>query len=167
MQNLTHSVRRALSRAAAILVLAAGVTLDTARAATWRAINTGLPAIAAGVNSLAIDPATPSTIYALTLSGGVGITPVPGLFKTTDGGANWKAVGSVGGVASLVIDPKNPSTLYAGTGQGVVKSTNAGESWTDASHNLPAGSVVRLAIDPITPTTLYAVTGSASPFPSP
>jgi hypothetical protein len=42
-----------------------------------------------------------------------------------------------------------------------------GESWTDASYNLPAGSVVKLKIDLITLSTLYAVACSASSFPAP
>ncbi len=116
-----------------------------------------------GVNSLTIDPASPSTLYAQTVGNGSGSAVVPSLFKTTDGGGTWKAVGSVTGVdISGSRIPANSSTIYAGTSQGVVKSTNAGASWNDASNGLPAGSVTRLVIDPITPTTLYAITSNAS-----
>src|SRR5262249_25570683 len=76
--------------------------------------------------ALAIDPTNFSTLYAATYGG---------VFKSTNGGANWTA-GNSGlppsptKVSALAIDPTNPSTLYAGTyGNGVFKSTNGGESW--------------------------------------
>ena len=47
----------------------------------WSAINTGLTTTV--VLALAIDPATPATLYAGT--GG-------GVFKSTDGGGNWGTV---------------------------------------------------------------------------
>ncbi len=48
----------------------------------WSAVNTGLTAT--NVYALAIDPATPSTLYAGTIGGGV--------FKSTNGGGAWSAV---------------------------------------------------------------------------
>src|SRR5260370_37907425 len=102
----------------AILVVTAGIMPVTSWGASWSAINAGLPGIGVGVNSLAIDPTSPSTIYALTATAAGGAPFTPGLFKTTDAGGSWKAVSSVIGVTTLVIDPKNSSTIYAGTNQG-------------------------------------------------
>jgi hypothetical protein len=73
------------------------------------------------INALAIDPKTPTTLYAGT-EGGV--------FKSTDGGEAWSAVNiglpwigeSLSGFASvtaLAIDSATPTTLYAGTEDGV------------------------------------------------
>ncbi len=62
------------------------------------------------VFALAIDPATPSTLYAGTFGGGV--------FKSTDSGGSWSAVNTGltnTSVRALAIDPATPSTLYAGT----------------------------------------------------
>jgi hypothetical protein len=61
------------------------------------------------VNSLAIDPTSPNTLYAATFAGG--------LFKSTDGGANWTQSNS--GLPRLyqnvvAIDPNNPATLFVG-----------------------------------------------------
>ena len=151
-------MRHKFGRTTAILMVTAAVIPVTSRAASWSEIDTGLPGVGVGVNALAIDPASPSTLYAQTVSNGQSSAVVPSLFKTTDGGASWRAVGSVSSVICLAIDPSKSSTLYAGTGQGVVKSTNAGASWTDSGNGLPAGSVTRLVIDPKTPSTLYAVT---------
>ena len=60
-------------------------------------------------NALAIDPATPATLYAGTYGG---------VFKSTDGGGNWHAVNTGltdTPVRALAIDPATPATLYAGT----------------------------------------------------
>ena len=77
------------------------------------------------VTSLAIDPVTPTTLYAGTGSG---------VFKSTNGGASWVAASSgmiSTSVSKLAIDPMTPTTLYAGAnGNFVYKSTNGGVSWT-------------------------------------
>jgi hypothetical protein len=67
-----------------------------------------------GVSTLAIDPVTPTTLYV----GGSGV------FKSTDGGASWRAFNTglppTIQVNSLVINPLTPAILYAGTaGHGV------------------------------------------------
>jgi hypothetical protein len=79
-----------------------------------------------GVTALAVDPHTPSTLYATT-SGGV--------FQSTDSGASWSPVnaGLINtNVNALAIDPTTPSTLYAGTGGGVFGT---------ASPALPPGGI--------------------------
>jgi len=66
------------------------------------------------VQALAIDPTTPSTLYAGTWGGGV--------FHSTNGGGSWSPVKtglSDLEVTALAIDPHTPSTLYAGTDAGV------------------------------------------------
>src|SRR5439155_1540341 len=73
------------------------------------------------VTALAVDSASPSTVYAGTFGGGV--------FKTTNGGGSWSAVNS--GLPSneiiigaLAVDAKtSPSTVYAGTDGGGVSTT--------------------------------------------
>jgi len=120
----------------------------------WNGASTGLPPPA--VTALAIDPATPTTLFAGTALGGV--------FKSTDSGGHWSAA-SVGlppsgdgtSVEALDIDPTTPSTLYTGTRSGgVFKSTDGGAHWNAASTGLSSHVVKALAIDPAAPTTLYA-----------
>jgi ligand-binding sensor domain-containing protein len=107
------------------------------------------------VRALAIDPATPSTLYAGTLTG---------VFQSTNSGGSWSAVKTGLNnfyVYALVIDPTTPSTLYAGTwGGGVYQSTNSGGSWSAVNIGLSGNAlcVYALAIDPTTPSTLYAGT---------
>jgi photosystem II stability/assembly factor-like uncharacterized protein len=102
------------------------------------------------IQALAVDPGTPSTIYA-------GCTT--GIFKSFDGGASWSPAGLGGpNVFALAIDPVRTSTLYAGTGKGVFKSSDGGVRWTLANTGLTSTVVLSLAVDPQTPATVYAGT---------
>src|SRR5260221_13289976 len=61
------------------------------------------------VQALAIDPMTPSTLYAAARGAGI--------LKSTDSGSTWAATntGLFGlCVVALAIQPTTPSTLYAG-----------------------------------------------------
>jgi hypothetical protein len=110
------------------------------------------------VSALAIDPSTPTTLYAGTdgYSGANG-----GVFKSTDGGASWVNTGlSTSCVQALAIDPTMPTTLYAGALDDLFKSTDGGMSWISISTGL-IGSVATLVIDPTTPTILYVETYAA------
>ncbi len=140
-----------------------GVLKTTDGAATWSAVNAGLPAGSNGnyatVNALAIDPQNPRTIYAGTEAD---VAPV---YKSTNGGATWTAAG-LGlpvqhGVLSLAIDPRNSATLYAGVrGGGLYKSANGGAAWTAANTGMrPFSSDSALVIDPKQPNTLYTWNG--------
>ncbi len=134
----------------------------------WIAVNQGLhdpffgPPPVADIRALAIDPSTPSTVYAGSMD------DVPGLFKTTDGGASWTLVmpgPSDSHIAALAIDPLDPSTLYAGTfnpysdlellTDGLHKSTDGGDSWTVSNVGLSSTVITALAIDPTETSTVY------------
>ena len=101
------------------------------------------------VFALAIDPVSPSTLYAGTRDNGI--------FKSVDGAATWTAASNgltETRVFAIAVDPKTPSTLYAGTnGSGVFKSTDGAATWKAAAFT---GTSFALAIDPVTPTTVYA-----------
>jgi hypothetical protein len=61
------------------------------------------------VQAIAIDPATPTTLYAGTAGG---------VFKSMNGGGNWSAANNGltdSDVWALAIDPATPTILYAGT----------------------------------------------------
>jgi len=136
--------------------------------ARWSAVNSGLPTYAYGpylpVNSLTIDPGNPSTVYAVSGSD---------VFKSTDAGDNWAKLPLPGGygISVLAIDPQDPSTLYAATGaKGILKSTDAGESWSAANSGLPISNsgppiilVNALAIDSQNSSTIYTVVNSCCP----
>jgi outer membrane protein OmpA-like peptidoglycan-associated protein len=67
-----------------------------------------------------------------------------GIFRSEDGGLNFTKVSGVNGnpdgeVSELVADPADPSSFYAAViGHGIVRSTDGGQTWTDAVTQ-PAG----------------------------
>src|SRR5439155_1442616 len=111
------------------------------------------------VDALAIDPLTPTTLYAGTHGSGV--------FKSIDAGGRWTGSHAPAPfVLVQAIDPVTPSTIYAGTElDGLFKSSDGGAAWSGANAGLPMSSssllsVTSLAVDPGTPPTLYAGTSS-------
>src|SRR5207248_8558692 len=77
------------------------------------------------ISALAIDPnVVPRTIYAGSRGGGI--------FKSTDGGANWVAI-NVGlsdtNILDIALSPSNSQIVYAATDNAIFKSLDGGASW--------------------------------------
>lgn len=114
-----------------------------------------------------MDPTNSSTLYA-SFNG-------QGIFKSTNGGANWTKLG--GGLpssgfsrASIAISRSNPSTLYAAYGNGstddllnIFQSTNGGTSWTAVTKPPVSGfgNICQcsydnfMAVNPTNPSIVY------------
>jgi photosystem II stability/assembly factor-like uncharacterized protein len=121
--------------------------------------------------AMAIDPQTPNTLYAAGQGADSAGRSIVAVFKSTDGGANWKEASSGlsainGGYfvpGALAIDPKNPRTVYATTFSGVFKSTDGGASWRASNSGIPqfrASNVLAccssgVVVDPQNSNTLY------------
>ena len=91
------------------------------------------------VMSIAIDPRVHDIVY-VTYGG----FATDNVWRTTDGGQTWAAIGGAGAealpaapVRSLAIDPNNPDVLYVGTEVGVFVSADAGGHWK-VPHDGPA-----------------------------
>src|SRR5262249_10273606 len=101
------------------------------------------------VISLAVNPNSPTTVYA-------GIFGGPGVLKSVDGGETWSVAnqGITGrNVGSLVVDPGEPNTVYAGsTAAGIFRSTDGGASWSPTG--LTSGTIACLAMSDT--NTIYA-----------
>lgn len=96
---------------------------------------------------LAVDPTNSDIVYA----GGV-----PGLYKTTNGGADWEDISSglSGYVYAVAIDQESPATVFAGTPNGVYKSIDSGKTWI----NTECRDVNALLVHNRDPDTVYAGT---------
>lgn len=107
----------------------------------YNAGNSGGGNSAGRVSALAVDPRDPNVVYCGAATGGV--------WKTTDGGANWVPLTDDQpslSIGSLALDPQNPDVVYAGTGEqnfsgdsmygaGILKSTDAGRTWLHIPGN--------------------------------
>ena len=118
------------------------------------------------IHRIIIDPTTPTTVYVAAIGSPWGEHQERGIYKTTDGGKNWKKVlyqNPKTGAADLVMDPNNPNKLIAamwehkrdpwffnsgGAGSGLFVSYDGGEHWTEKTEEdgLPAGELGRIGL---------------------
>ena len=110
------------------------------------------------VDHIIVDPRDSNTLYVAAHrhkeSGG--------FFKSIDGGHRWRESPELKNEAlhSLTQADSNPNVLITGTFNGVFRSENAGDTWTQLPTNNTPGlvHVESLAIDPRTTNTIYAGT---------
>jgi hypothetical protein len=136
-----------------------GIFKSTDRGRHWTAVNRGLQSVSA----LAIDPASPSSLYALAFDfGGYAV------FKSADAGVTWSVVngyigdGGTGAPPSLLIDPRTSSTIYVMIDGSIWKSEDSGRDFRSLLNYPVACQINGLAIDPRKPSTLYAGGGYSS-----
>ena len=159
-----------------------------------------------GVGSIVVRPGDPNTIYAASgrairgvssscCSGAVSLIPgAPkwGLYKSTDGGANWTFIHngaattavctgdateanngtpcSPRGVRRVVLDPLNPDIVYAGSyARGVWRSNDGGATWAQIKASLNSAITttrpeiaVTLLPPPINKTRMYVAEGHSN-----
>ena len=94
------------------------------------------------------------------------------LWKSADGGRSWSRIFTSGrndqasNAVTLAMTHNSSSTLYLGNGRGVLKSVNAGASWSYVNEGLPSNTepedypwlVNALVADPGNSSTFYAAT---------
>jgi uncharacterized protein (TIGR03437 family) len=138
---------------------AGSISRSTDGGQSWDTVRAGIPS-EAFVRSLALDPASPSTIYAAYSSADVG-----GVLKSTDGGQSWTVIDTANFQGAwIAVDTGTSSTIYAAysaySGAGTIsKSTDAGSSWKPSNEGLAFPDLHVMAIDPVSATTVY--TGGA------
>lgn len=91
-----------------------------------------------------------------------------GLFKSTDGGSNFKEVSGFENserITSIEINPKNNKEIYVGVlgalwsdseDRGVYKTTDGGETWKKILYVGPSTGASDVIMDPNNPNILYA-----------
>ncbi len=129
-----------------------GVYKSTDAGKTW--IHVGLKK-SMHISDVVIHPDDPDIVFVSVQGALYGPAPDRGIYKTTDGGKNWRKVLFVAdntGASSLSMDMTNPRILYAamwqhqrypwtvssgGPNSGLYKSTDSGENWERLEEGLP------------------------------
>jgi photosystem II stability/assembly factor-like uncharacterized protein len=110
------------------------------------------------VDHIIVDPRDSKTLYVAAHRH----KEVGGFFKSTDGGRKWRESSQLKNEAlhSLVQSEANPNVLIAGTFNGVFRSDDSGETWSQlpTSNTPDLVHVESLAFDPRNTNTIYAGT---------
>ncbi len=123
--------------------------------------NIGSAAMSGRISAVdAVQEGNRLTIYVGSASGGV--------WKSTNGGTTYKPVfdkQSVQSIGAVAIDPKNPKTIWVGTGEtwtrnsvsvgdGVYKSVDGGENWTNLGLK-DSERIAKILVDPTDSNNVY------------
>jgi len=143
---------------------------------TWK--HMGLPN-SRHIPRIRIDPKNPAIVYAAVLGDLFKSSAERGVYKSTDGGKNWRKVlfaNADAGAVDLTFDPNNSRILYASTwrvrrtpyslesggeGSALWKSLDSGETWTNISANkgLPKGiwGINGITVSPVNSDIVWAI----------
>lgn len=138
------------------------VSSDLLQSLHWRNIG---PFRGGRTRAVAGVPSQPNVFYVAQVNGGV--------FKTTDYGRTWFPIFDdqpTGSVGCIAVAASNPNIIYVGSGEGlqrpdlsvgdgIYKSTDAGETWTHLGLR-DGQQIPQIAVDPQNPDhLLVAVAG--------
>jgi photosystem II stability/assembly factor-like uncharacterized protein len=126
-----------------------------------------------------IHPKNPDLVYAAVMGDLFKSSEERGIYRSDDGGKNWKRIlfaNANAGAVDLSMDPNNPRILYAsmwkirrtpyslesgGEGSAIYKSTDGGDSWKNISANegLPKGiwGISCVTVSPVNSNRVYAM----------
>ena len=113
------------------------------------------------IYSVAVHPDDPETIYvgsSYNFSDGI----QGKLFKTTDCGAHWDTLFAGNSVRTIQYEPDNPEVVYVLNSNDVLKSTDAGSTWSSLQNGIRLNWETfshSLVIHPEDPSILYVGTG--------
>lgn len=122
---------------------------------TWRATTQDLPAM--GVVDIEVHPQRRNEVWILTRHA-TGYTY--GLLKSDDFGETWDTTGLSYAIGNAYADEfafPTPDTLYVATNTGVLRSADAGATWS----NVYSGNIIRLLVHPVNSQVLYVLNNNS------
>ena len=155
------------SRTFFVAAAGGGIWKSTNGGVTFRPVFDHERVISMGM--LAIAPSDTMQVWAGTGEPNVrnSISPGGGIYKSTDGGLNWKLMGleRTQSIGRIVVHPTNPNIVWvAASGapwadnpeRGLYKTTDGGTTWRLVKYISPKAGVIDVAIDPQNPNVLFA-----------
>jgi len=150
-----------------------GVYKSTNGGVTWK--NIGLEKTR-HIADIAVHPSNSDIVYVAAQGTVHGPNNERGVYKSIDGGVNWKRVLYINdstGIASLTMDMTNPRVLYAaswehrrfpwtvssgGKGSAIWKSTDEGVTWIKLTEGLPdLMGKIGLSVSRVNPNRVFAI----------
>src|SRR5205814_1247920 len=137
----------------------ASTSADSLKALQWRLIGPFRGGRSTAVTGVASQP----YVFYFGATGG-------GVWKTTDGGANWEVISDnsvfgTGSVGAIGLSDADPNTIYVGMGEstvrgnvshgdGMYKSIDAGKTWKKIGLE-DTRQIVRVRVNPKNPDIVY------------
>ncbi len=133
------------------------------------------------IGGIVVDPRNSSVVFVAAEGSVWGPGGDRGLYKSADGGENWKRVLEISentGVNNVVMDPVDPDVMYAtseqrrrhvftkiggGPESAVYRSLDGGETWTKSMKGLPEVDLggMGIAVSPVDRNVLYLIVEAA------
>ncbi len=123
------------------------------------------------IGCIVLDKTNPNTVFVGTGDPNIGgyVRIGDGVWKSTNGGANWTNIGlgNTRIISSIVQHPTQPNTMWVAAmglpfardaNRGVYKTTNGGVTWTKILYAGDDTGASSLIIDPNNPNILYTTT---------
>lgn len=151
--------------------------IGTAGGGVWKSTSAGASSkpvfdkYCQSIGALAIDQKNPQVIYVGTGESNMrnSVSIGDGMYKSTDGGDNWKKIGldSTEHISKIVINPINSNEIYVtvpgplwsdSKHRGLYKSSDGGTTWQKILYINEQTGCADLLMDPLHPEVLLAST---------
>ncbi|MBK7692074.1 MAG: glycosyl hydrolase [Bacteroidetes bacterium] len=151
------------------------IYVGTAGGGVWKSSNAGttyksiFDKYCQSIGAIGISPKNPATVYVGTGESNMrnSVSIGNGMYKSTDAGDNWKAIGldSTEHISKIIVHPTNDQIVYVAVPgplwsdskhRGLYKSVNGGETWEKILYKNEKTGCAELLMDPKDPNILFA-----------